>query len=78
MTFEVSTMKGSGFALLKYGLATVLMFVGVKMMLIDIVKIPVLISLGVVVVIIGTWVYLSLRKTAGERVIGPLSDLTSS
>jgi len=42
------------FSLLKYGLAIVLMFVGVKMMLIDVFKIPVLISLGVVAAIIAT------------------------
>lgn len=52
------------FALLKYGLALVLMFVGTKMMLIDIVKIPVMISLGTVALIIGVSVVLSLRKTA--------------
>ena len=51
------------FSLLKYGLALVLMFVGVKMMLIDIFKIPVLVSLGIVATIIATSVVLSLRKT---------------
>jgi tellurite resistance protein TerC len=50
--------------LLKYGLATVLMFVGVKMMLIDVIKIPVLISLGVVAAIIATSIVLSLRSNA--------------
>lgn len=50
------------FSLLKYGLALVLMFVGVKMMLIDIFKIPVLVSLGIVATIIATSVVLSLRK----------------
>ena len=34
--------------LLKYGLACVLMFVGTKMLIVDIIKIPVLVSLGVV------------------------------
>ncbi len=52
------------FTYLKYGLALVLMFVGVKMMLIDVFKIPVLISLGVVVTIIATSIILSLRKDA--------------
>ena len=55
------------FSLLKYGLAVVLMFVGVKMMLIDVFKIPVLISLGIVVAIITASVVLSLRKNARER-----------
>ena len=56
------------FSLLKYGLAIVLMFVGVKMMLIDIFKIPVVMSLAVVATIIATSVVLSLRKNARERV----------
>jgi tellurite resistance protein TerC len=52
------------FSLLKYGLALVLMFIGVKMMLIDLYKIPVGISLAVVAVIIGVSVWLSLRRDA--------------
>lgn len=50
------------FSLLKYGLALVLVFVGCKMLLIDLVKIPVLLSLGVVALIIGASVVLSLRR----------------
>jgi tellurite resistance protein TerC len=50
------------FSLLKYGLALVLMFIGVKMLLIDVYKIPVGLSLGVVAVIIGVSVWLSLRR----------------
>ena len=52
------------FPLLKYGLAMALMFIGVKMLLIDIFKIPVLFSLGVVAAIIFTSVVLSLRHNA--------------
>ena len=52
------------FSLLKYGLAIVLMFIGVKMLLIDIYKIPVGFSLAVVAVIIGASVWASLRKEA--------------
>ena len=52
------------FSLLKYGLAMVLVFIGVKMLLIDIYKIPVLFSLGVVAAIICTSIVLSLRKEA--------------
>ncbi len=52
------------FSLLKYGLALVLMFIGVKMMLMDIYKIPVGVSLGVVAAIIATSVVLSLKKDA--------------
>lgn len=50
------------FSLLKYGLAIVLMFIGTKMLIIDLVKIPVLLSLGVVAGIIATSVALSLRR----------------
>jgi tellurite resistance protein TerC len=55
------------FSLLKYGLALVLMFIGVKMMLIDLYKIPVGISLAVVAIIIGVSVWLSLRRDASAR-----------
>ncbi|UCV20458.1 TerC family protein [Ferribacterium limneticum] len=51
------------FALLKYGLAVVLVFIGIKMLLIDLYPIPVLVSLGVVASIIGTAVVLSLRRS---------------
>ena len=50
------------FTLLKYGLALVLVFVGTKMLLIDLVKIPVALSLAVVAAIIGGAVLLSLRR----------------
>ena len=50
------------FSLLKYGLAVVLMFIGVKMILIDIYKIPVGFSLAVVAVILGASIAMSLRK----------------
>lgn len=55
------------FSLLKYGLAIVLMFIGVKMILIDLIKIPVLVSLGVVAAIIATSIVLSLRKDRSQR-----------
>lgn len=42
------------FSLLKYGLAIVLMFVGVDVLLIDLIKIPVLVSPGIVAAIIAT------------------------
>ncbi|PBJ84301.1 hypothetical protein CMZ84_07700 [Lysobacteraceae bacterium NML93-0399] len=50
------------FHLLPYGLAVVLVFIGAKMLLIDIYKIPVLWSLGVVAVILAVTVVLSLAK----------------
>jgi len=55
------------FSLLKYGLAVVLMFIGVKMLLLDIYTIPVGFSLAVVATIIGASVWASLRKEARER-----------
>lgn len=51
------------FSLLKYGLALVLVFIGTKMLLIDIYKIPVAVSLSVVALIIATSVVLSLRQS---------------
>jgi tellurite resistance protein TerC len=54
------------FSLLKYGLALVLVFIGIKMMLIDLFKIPTALSLSVVAVIIATSIVLSLRKSREE------------
>jgi len=48
------------FHLLSYGLALVLMFIGTKMLLIDIFKIPVFLALGVVVALIASSVVASL------------------
>jgi tellurite resistance protein TerC len=58
------------FSLLKYGLAAVLVFIGVKMVLIDIYKIPIGFSLAVVATFIGTSIWLSLRKEQRERPAG--------
>jgi len=70
MYFLLADFAGR-FSLLKYGLAAVLMFIGGKMLLLDVVKIPVGLSLGVVALLIGISVVLSLRKdrlaAAGER-----------
>ncbi len=55
------------FHLLPYGLAAVLVFIGTKMLLLDVVKIPVLWSLAGVALIIGTTVALSLWKPAAVR-----------
>jgi tellurite resistance protein TerC len=49
------------FHLLSYGLAVILAFIGTKMLLIDVVKIPVLASLGVVVAILAVTMVLSVR-----------------
>jgi tellurite resistance protein TerC len=55
------------FHLLSYGLAVILVFIGTKMMLIDIFKIPVGISLGVVVAILAATMVLSLRSAPKVR-----------
>ena len=51
------------FHLLNYGLAIILVFIGTKMCLIDVYKIPVAVSLGVVVGILAITMLLSLRTT---------------
>ncbi|MEY3125342.1 MAG: inner membrane protein alx, partial [Pseudomonadota bacterium] len=50
------------FHLLNYGLAVILIFIGTKMCLIDIYKIPVALSLGVVVGILALTMWLSVRS----------------
>jgi len=52
MFFLLAAMAAK-FHLLSYGLAVILVFIGTKMMLIDLYKIPVLVSLGVVVAILA-------------------------
>ncbi len=54
------------FVYLKVGLAAVLVFVGVKMLLLDVVKIPMALSLGVIAACVGISVALSLRVTRGQ------------
>lgn len=55
------------FTYIKYGLALVLVFIGIKMILIDIYKIPVGISLLVVAMLIGGSVLLSWIKTKPQE-----------
>ncbi|TXG77270.1 MAG: TerC family protein [Rhodocyclaceae bacterium] len=62
------------FSLLKYGLAVVLMFIGAKMLLIDLYKIPVAASLGVVAAIIGVSIWLSLRRESKQRLADPANQ----
>jgi len=62
------------FSLLKYGLAIVLMFIGLKMLLIDVIKIPVLLSLGVVAAIIAISVVLSLRRVSPDSKPEPMKE----
>jgi len=56
----------SKFHLLNYGLAVILVFIGTKMCLIDIYKIPVWASLGVVIGILAVTVVLSLRTAPAK------------
>ena len=55
------------FHLLKFGLAVVLVFVGVKMLIVDWFKIPVAVSLGVVIAVLGTSILLSLASTRNQK-----------
>lgn len=55
------------FTLLKYGLAAILIFIGAKMLLMDIYKIPVLVSLAVVASILAVAVALSLYVSRREN-----------
>lgn len=63
--FLLADMAGR-FHLLKYGLAVVLMFVGTKMLIVDWFKIPVAVSLGVIIAVLGTSMMLSLLATRGH------------
>ena len=58
------------FHLLNYGLAVVLVFIGTKMCLIDVFKIPVGVSLGVVIAILAVTMWLSLRTSPGKEHVG--------
>ncbi len=54
------------FHLLKYGLAMVLVFVGVKMLIVEFYKIPIGLSLGIVGLIIATFMFTSLWVTRNQ------------
>jgi len=60
MYFLLAAMAAK-FHLLSYGLAVVLVFIGTKMMLIDLYKIPVLVSLGVVIGILAVTMIWSVK-----------------
>jgi tellurite resistance protein TerC len=57
----------SKFHLLTYGLAVILVFIGTKMMLIDVVKIPVFISLLVVAGILAVTVFWSIKTAPAAK-----------
>ena len=54
------------FHLLNYGLAIVLVFIGTKMMIVDFYKIPVAVSLGVVVTVLALTMWLSVRNPPAD------------
>jgi tellurite resistance protein TerC len=68
------------FVYLKSGLAIVLAFVGAKMMLKDVIEIPILLSLGIVVGVLGTTIVISMistgRANADEDTEPPLPPST--
>nr|WP_249115688.1 TerC family protein [Azoarcus sp. L1K30] len=58
---------GDRFSLLKYGLAAILVFIGTKMLIVEWVRIPVMVSLGVVAVLLALSVSVSLLHSARQR-----------
>jgi len=62
--------------LLKYGLAAVLGFIGVKMLLTDLVHVPIGVSLGVIATILSVSVILSLHGPLAMRGKSPLGERT--
>ena len=62
------------FHLLSYGLAVVLVFIGTKMLLIDVFKVPVLVALGVVVAILGVTMVWSLKTAPRQRPSGGIGS----
>jgi tellurite resistance protein TerC len=69
MYFVLASMH-ERFHLLSYGLAIVLVFIGAKMLLIDIYKIPVALSLGFTVTVLALTMLLSLRIAPREGATG--------
>lgn len=57
------------FHLLNYGLAIVLCFIGVKMLIVEVYKIPVLVSLAVVALVISGTMVLSLMRPKNESTL---------
>jgi tellurite resistance protein TerC len=52
------------FELLKYGLAVILMFIGIKLLIIEFYKIPILLSLGFVIGVLVISIIASIKKTS--------------
>lgn len=60
--FFLLQAAASRFHLLNYGLAVILVFIGAKMMLIDVIKLPIWLSLSVIVMILSVTMVLSMRS----------------
>jgi tellurite resistance protein TerC len=73
MYFLLAAMAAK-FHLLSYGLAVILVFIGTKMLLIDVVKVPVFASLGVVAAILAITMILSVRTAPKLPQRDPLRD----
>jgi len=72
MYFLLAAMAAK-FHLLSYGLAVILVFIGTKMMLIDIYKIPVMVSLGAVIGILAVtmiWSVKTAPKIGASKTVG--------
>lgn len=54
------------FELLKYGLAVILMFIGVKLLIMKFYKIPILLSLGFVIGVLAISIIASIKKTSNK------------
>lgn len=52
------------FELLKYGLAVILIFIGIKLLIMEFYKIPILLSLGFVIGVLAISIIASIKKTA--------------
>ena len=72
MYFLLAGMR-ERFHLLPYGLAVVLMFIGAKMLLVDVYKIPIGWSLAFTGLVLVTTMLLSLRKPAEAKSAFPFS-----
>lgn len=67
--FALAGMAGR-FRYLDAGLAAILAFVGVKMLLLDVVHLPILLSVGIIAVILTVAIVASLRADADDRAHG--------
>ncbi|MFN8640063.1 MAG: TerC family protein [Dehalococcoidia bacterium] len=65
-----------GLRYLKPALAAILVFVGAKMLLVDLVKLPPLLSLLVIALILGVAVLASVRRSERARVASPIEEAT--